>query len=300
MQPDAPIPENNQPVKGLPAVTPPSGRFIAQLFLVPGLIVTVAVLILLGFRYLIGGTRTPEEYLKNLDNPNPEVRWRAAHDLAQVLKRPESLALASDPKFALDLADRLRVALDEIERDETATATRTRELSKGERDSAWLALAPKRRYVQFLSGALGSFTIPVGVPLLSETALKDRGPDAKGIAVRRHRAVWALANLGENLKRYADLTPEQQEAVLDGLEGEAQGRGPRAEWARTALAYLRDKKPLGVDQTLARCAEADDPSLREMVAFALNFWDGPAVEETLVRLSGDDGHGVAVDLNETD
>src|SRR5262249_13319192 len=99
-----------EPPKGLPPVTPPSGRFIAQLFLVPGLIVAVAVLLLLGVRALVGGAQTADRFLQQLDSPNADIRWRGAHDLAQVLKRPESLALASDPRFALDLAERLRDA----------------------------------------------------------------------------------------------------------------------------------------------------------------------------------------------
>src|SRR5262249_24869735 len=102
-------------VKGLPPVAPPSGRFIAQLFLVPGLIVAVAVLLLLLFKNLIGGTRTKEEYLQDLDSSNAEVRWRAAHDLAQILKRRESLVeWASDPALGLELARRLDLALKEL------------------------------------------------------------------------------------------------------------------------------------------------------------------------------------------
>src|SRR2546423_15439883 len=97
------------PQRGLPPVTPPSGRFIAQLFLVPGMIVLVAVLLLLAFRYLLGGGYEPANFLKQLDSDNADIRWRGASDLAQVLKRPESLNLKSDPIFALDLAHRLRV-----------------------------------------------------------------------------------------------------------------------------------------------------------------------------------------------
>src|SRR5262245_14361887 len=59
-QPPSPALPPPEPAKGLPPVTPPSGRFIAQLFFVPGLIVAVAVLLLLAFRYLFGGTQTPE------------------------------------------------------------------------------------------------------------------------------------------------------------------------------------------------------------------------------------------------
>src|SRR5207244_2344402 len=85
---------------------PPSGRFIAQLFLVPGMIVVLAVTILWGFSWLAGSTRTPDQYMRDLHNPNPEVRWRAASDLAQVIQRDDKLA--TDPRFALNLADLLR------------------------------------------------------------------------------------------------------------------------------------------------------------------------------------------------
>ncbi len=85
------------PAPGLPPVTPPSGRFIAQLFLVPGMIVLVAVVMLLAFRYLLGGGYVPANFLKQLDSDNADVRWRGASDLAQVLKRPESMHLRSDP-----------------------------------------------------------------------------------------------------------------------------------------------------------------------------------------------------------
>src|SRR5262245_57125427 len=109
---------NNEQLKGLPPVTPPSGRFIAQLFLVPGLIVAVAVLLLLGVRSLVGGAHSSTEFLHKLDSPNADIRWRGANDLAQVLQRPESLALASDPTFALDLAERLHKALVDFEQAE--------------------------------------------------------------------------------------------------------------------------------------------------------------------------------------
>ena len=67
---------------GLPPVAPPSGKFIVQLFMVPGLIVGLIVCILLLFNWLFGGPRSPEAFLQKLDDPNTEVRWRAAADLA--------------------------------------------------------------------------------------------------------------------------------------------------------------------------------------------------------------------------
>src|SRR5262245_39234907 len=104
MPAESPAPTRDLP-PGLPPVQPPSARFIVQLFLVPGLIVVVAVLIYLGSSYLVRSSQTPESYLRDLDSSNRDIRWRGAHDLAQVLKRPESLALASNPGFALDLTE---------------------------------------------------------------------------------------------------------------------------------------------------------------------------------------------------
>src|SRR5438128_2497569 len=115
MDPQHPMPSAvPETGRGLPPVTPPSGRFIAQLFLVPGMIVVVAVLLLLAFRYVLGGGYAPENFLKQLDNENADIRWRGASDLAQVLKRPESVSLKSNPVFALDLAERLRAGLDAL------------------------------------------------------------------------------------------------------------------------------------------------------------------------------------------
>ncbi len=376
MQSEAPPPSSsNGAPKGLPPVAPPSGRFIAQLFLVPGLIVTVAVFIYLGSSYLVRSSQTPQHFLRELDSENPEIRWRGAHDLAQVLKRPESLALASDPKFALDLAERLDRAIGEVERAEQAMRAEVEKAEQAaqedlkrlekaaedrgqqltqkdydafrrtfehQRDALWRKLANPRNHLLYLTACMGDFTIPVGAPVLSELALKDRGAEVKGVTLRRRRAVWALANLGDNFKRrYLGqeprredkvLTAEQKESIIAQLKREAAGSGKRARWARQTLPYLEKGKapslavdrerasglvaaawagPLtmlpyllsqsqGVDAVLARCAAAEDPFLRAQVALALNFWDGPWVEPTLLRLARDDGHGKKVEITEAD
>src|SRR5262249_44038511 len=120
-------PSNN---KALPVVVPLTGAYISQLFLVPGIIVTAAVLILLGFSWLVGGARTPKEFLKSLDSTNADVRWRAANDLAQVLKRDEKLA--ANAPFALDVAERLRQALNDAVRAEEDVLRRSPRLSPTE------------------------------------------------------------------------------------------------------------------------------------------------------------------------
>src|SRR5262249_30437931 len=131
MQSEPESPVATAPPKGLPPVVPPSGGFIAQLFLVPGLIVTAVVLLLLVFNWYLNGSRSPEQFLNNLDNTNPEVRWRAASDLAQILLRDEHLA--TDARFALSVAERLHTAFNDIAPAEKALADRLSRLPADER-----------------------------------------------------------------------------------------------------------------------------------------------------------------------
>src|SRR3954454_25235141 len=116
MEPPAQNPPD--PAKGLPPVVAPSGRFIAQLFLVPGLIVAGPVVVLLGFSWLAGGPRSPGAFLQGLRSANPDIRWRTASDLAHVLRRDD--ILATDARFGLNHAHLLRQALAEQIRMEKA------------------------------------------------------------------------------------------------------------------------------------------------------------------------------------
>src|SRR5438105_8342362 len=184
---------NPEPSRGLPPVVAPSGRFIAQLFLVPGLIVAGAVAVLLGFSWLAGGARTPAAFLRDLDSGNPDVRWRAASDLAQVLKRDPDLA--SDAAFGLKLAGLLQRALAELERAERAAAAAGAGSAEATARERAEALA-RRGYLQYLCNGLGSLRTPVGAPVLAELARHSPSRDPKTDALLRRQAVWALASLG--------------------------------------------------------------------------------------------------------
>lgn len=293
--------------RGLPPVTPPSGRFIAQLFLVPGMIVLVAVLLLLAFRYLLGGGYTPESFLRQLDSDNADIRWRGASDLAQVLKRQESIHLRSDAKFALDLAQRLRTALDDLVLEEKKLQEQAAKLPAEQAKTVWRKLKTQRDHVSYLSAALGDFVIPSALPLLAEIIERVDSPDTNGNLQRRRQAVYTLGNLGNNMRGFAKLPPEQQKQILDYLVEQAQGSEPRATWARHGLYHLdRSRLPSGttalveVDRVLAKAADDDDRYLREWTAVALIFWDGPLVEPTLHKLARDDGHGALVRIPEGD
>jgi hypothetical protein len=144
-----------EPVKGLPTVTAPSGRHIVQLFLIPGLIVAGAVTILLGFSWLAGGSRTPEQFLKNIDSANKDIRWRAANDLAQVLKRDDKLA--ANTAFGLQIVEHLNRALADLERSEKSLSEiDTKDANAQARSEAHEALVTQRNYVQFLIACLGN------------------------------------------------------------------------------------------------------------------------------------------------
>lgn len=296
MQSDT-LPTPNNPnqdrARGLPPVTPPSGRHIVQLFVVPALIVVVALGILWVFERLVGGGRTPEQFSKDLKNPNVEVRWRAASDLAQVLLRDQDLA--TNPVLALELAGMLQTALRDSETPERAWANSRKNRSEEEavpnKD-----LVQQWEYLQYLISSLGRFNLPVGVPLLKEIAAREPGAEDEPVRNRRHQAVIALARLGENLQHYQDRVQPHLAGVLPLLE--AQGENS---YAQSALQYIKERQEnrlttLGVAQTLAQCSRSDDPLLRKYVALALAFWEGSKednalMEETLLRLARDDGHG---------
>jgi hypothetical protein len=295
------LPRTSPEPPGLPPVSPPTGKFLMQLFLVPGLIVVLVVGLLLFIYWLINGPQSPESYLKKLDDLNAEVRWRAAADLAQVL--PRDTSLASDAAFALQLADRLHKVRAAHAPAEAAWAARAPNAAPQETKVEEERLNPERNQILYLASSLSRFKVPAGVFALKEMAVEEGKVESKYLAGQRRQAVWLLANLGESVTSFDQLGPFQQAAVLRQLETAAD-QGPRPEWARVCLKYLHNRqagKPdaLGVDQVLIRCAtDDDDPALRAMAAFAMNFWTGTAkeeeaLEEALVRLSHDDGRGEA-------
>lgn len=299
-----------RPNPGLPTVTPPTGSMFLRLFGVPALIVGGLVLLLIVGQPLLGkfskyflgrtwGSTSPEQFLRDLDDTNAEVRWRAANDLAQVLLRDDNLA--SDSSFALQLNQRLRRTLDSSAPFEKAHAEHFAKLSPKEEAVELKKLDPDRNYILLLTQCLGHFMVPVGAPLLEELAIQQSGLDPRALSARRARALWALAKLGENLNRRFDSLPtERQQAVLAQLEMAA-GAGEQAGAAKAALDCLKLRqqgKPsaMGVDRVLEKCADGEDPFLRELTGLAATFWNGTAaenarIEKTLRRLCDDPGKG---------
>lgn len=290
---------NHEPVKGLPPVAPPSGKHIVQLFVVPAVIVAVALGILWIFDRMFGGSRTPEQFLKDLSSPNAELRWRAASDLAQVLPRDKELA--SDPRFSLDLALLLQNYLHDRDQNSTSPIASRPNFNP----ENWHELPDQEKYILYLINCLGDCTLPVGLPLLKEIAVKGDGADSALVLLRRRNALLAIIKLGEGLNHFDrqwDALPESRRQEIQAtLSGEAANSGPQRDWAQFALDFLNNRtskgpQALGVDQVLARCADADDPLLRKYVALALAFWYGSPQEnalmdKTLDKLCYDTGKG---------
>ncbi|MFL5330201.1 MAG: hypothetical protein ACJ8C4_14970 [Gemmataceae bacterium] len=280
---------------GLPPVVPPSGKYIAQLFIVPGLIVAGAVSVLLFFSWMASGPRTPEGFLAGLRNINPEIRWRAASDLAQVLMRdPE---LAANANFGLDLAVQLKDALPAMRKD-TPPASPETAAARGQ-------FMMQRSEVRYLAACLGHMSTPVGAKVLCDVATQVISPDPKTDALLRRQAVWALGEMGHNRKRFTSLSQEKQDQVLAELTRIGAGAGDREEWARSAEESLRGKSSGGVIAALAKCAASNDPFVRKEAALALSFWEGSAEEnilanEALMRLTRDDGHGTVIEITKED
>ncbi len=295
---------NSEP--GLPPVQPPSGRFIARLFLAPGLIILVVVLILMGLSYW-NSAREPAYYLAQLDSENTDIRWRGASDLAQILKRsePATLRWKADAKLALDLAERLDLAFQRLVHDEKAIGAQFAASSDNNKHLLWRKLRKDRDYVVYLAGLLAQFRAPVGAPVLCKILNHDASPDLKGNTQQRRLTLWALINLGESLKGFANLPADQQKSVIAALKEEAAREGARADWARTGLHYLdrtstNTQRVERVDETLARLADAEDQFLRKLVAMSFIFWDGEHAEATLLKLANDNGHGTLVRVEEDD
>jgi hypothetical protein len=276
--------------RGLPPVTPPSGKFIVQLFLVPGLIVAGILAVLVPF--VVWQTRPyrADVLLEDLRSANADVRWRAAERLSKVLPydcAEPSPRYALDVKFALDLSEELRNAINE----EGDIVARIANKTKEEAPKEYKALETQQDLIRFLCSGVGFFDVPVSAPVLCEIALSQGRADDKVIKERRYRAVIALANLGDNVKYFQMQPEEKRQQVLEQLESEAAKTSDRGKWAKAALNSLKNDDSISVDAALARCAKSEDLYFRLLSAAAMAHWEGPEGEAALVDLVHDDGHG---------
>jgi hypothetical protein len=114
-----PVPSSNGDFAGqlpdLPPVEAPTAGFIIQLFVIPGVIVFVVILVWLLFGKLAGGERDAMEYVRLIreSSGNPRAANRAAFELASLIQNDSKLA--SDPRLLGELTDLLEHDLDTVE-----------------------------------------------------------------------------------------------------------------------------------------------------------------------------------------
>jgi hypothetical protein len=187
-------PSGYSPDDALPPVEPPSAGFIVQLFVVPGVIVVVVVMIWLMFNWLAQKGSDRDALVRDLSRNNA-ARWQAAFTLAQDLKAERNAknpTLTTDPELAKKLATILH---DEIK-------------------AGSLEENPLELRI-YLSRALGEFRVPDALPTLIEAATTVR--DEKEQDVRR-AALEGIALLADHTGPTNDAfakNPKLEEVLLE-------------------------------------------------------------------------------------
>jgi HEAT repeat protein len=160
----------------LPPVEPPSAGFILQLFVVPGMIVLIIVMVWLMFNWLARPEADPESYVRALGRDN-EARWQAANNLANALTSERSKGqqtLATDAGLVRRLSRILEGEIDAGSMEDKSITFRT-----------------------YLCRAVGEFSVPDGLPVLLKAANTSRNENEVWV---RLAALEAIALLVENVR----------------------------------------------------------------------------------------------------
>lgn len=94
----------------LPPVEPPSAGFILQLFVIPAVIVAVLIVVVALFGKLAEGRNDTTHYVEAIRSDNPNVQFRAAYELANLIQNEAELS--KDPKLLGELSGLLERELD--------------------------------------------------------------------------------------------------------------------------------------------------------------------------------------------
>ncbi|HEX4143436.1 MAG TPA: HEAT repeat domain-containing protein [Pirellulales bacterium] len=186
--------EPDVPGDVLPPVEPPSAGFILQLFVVPGIIVVIIVMVWMLFHWVVRTGSDPHEYVLAMQREN-DNSWQAAVNLANALRTPgtEGTELRQNAKMAGELAAMLASQIEAGSMKEQALELR-----------------------YFLCKALGEFEIPTGLDALVKAAGTHRSDEETEV---RLAALQAIAVLAENVARIHPgeslATPEVERVLLE-------------------------------------------------------------------------------------
>jgi HEAT repeat protein len=198
----------------LPPVEPPSAGFILKLFVIPGLIVTIIVLVWLLFNWLAQMGNDPRHYVKAISRNN-EGRWQAAVNLANALnnERGEDFKqLRQDRETVRELAAVLEAEIDD----------NRLETQLGEKPVT---------FRMFLCRALGSFEVPEGLPALLKAVNTNRDPRERDV---RRSALEGIALLADNVRQADPAHPLESKELTATLLSAASDSDPLI---RSSAAY---------------------------------------------------------------
>ena len=256
MSPASPTPPSVLPDEALPPVQPPSASFLVQLFVIPGLIVLVMVLVWMLINWLPQMGNDAETNVKALEGSGAN-RWQAAVNLANLLRGDTSGELKRDRELAARLAAKLEQELAEGLTGEDAVLLRV-----------------------YLATALGEFYVDEGLPALVRAIESEQQTDMKPSL--RTAATRAVAVLSNNLRR------ETGEPITDSQAVAAIIEASRADDSllRTTAAFALGEIGGNAAQQRLRTLLDDvaHPYARYNAATALARQGEPAVVEVLVEL----------------
>ncbi len=226
--PDTDLSKPSPPNESLPPVEPPSAAFLVQLFVIPGIIVGVIVLVWVLFNWIAhSGNGDPQEYVDALRRNSSDV-WQKAEFLGEALRNDRRGEFKNNSTLASDLADILNSRI-----------------AAGQMDSSSINLRV------YLSVALGQFNTPVGLPVLLKAASTNR--DDAELPVRR-AALEAIGSLADNVRTNSSA-PLSDPALTDTLLAASRDPLPVI---RLRVAFVMGK--IGGAQAIARLSELlNDP-----------------------------------------
>jgi hypothetical protein len=251
-----PTPQTALPAESLPPVQPPNAGFLVQLFVIPGLIVLVMVLVWTLIKWLPQMGNDAETNVKALEGSGAN-RWQAAVNLANLLRGDTTGELKRNEDLAARLAEKLRQEI---------AAARTGE------DAQLLRV--------YLATALGEFHVDAGLPVLVEAIMAEEPADLKPSL--RAAAVRSVAVLSSNLKKVSGNSITDSAAVAAVI---AASRDDDSLLRTTAAFALGEIGGDAADERLR--VLLDDfahPYARYNAATALARRGEPAVIDVLVEL----------------
>lgn len=186
-----PLPEH------LPPVEPPSAGFIIQLFLVPAIIVAAVIGLYLLFGKLAAGDTDWRQLVSDIKSDNPNVRWRAALNLAEGLDTDES---RGDDGQHLAAIPEIATALNDLTLQQLKSSTRTEE---------------QQQQLQFLMKALGRMDAVDQIG----PALKAALDETQEVEIRK-QALQAVAMIAGRRRAQGDTlaVPELLDNVVTASE----------------------------------------------------------------------------------